>query len=73
MPTPRRRGLTGEVDRIDAAAKRLGISRNKFLRRHLEDATLAPPEATPTIDDLRWFAETFSDLGDPGVMDQAWR
>jgi hypothetical protein len=25
-----------------------------------------------TLEDLRWFTDTFSDLADPDVMHQAW-
>lgn len=59
------------VARIDAAAKRLGISRTAYLRRELLKAA-APVGGPVTKQDLVAFAETFADLGDPAVMDRAW-
>jgi hypothetical protein len=29
--------------------------------------------APVTMDDLRWFTDTFSDLADPEAMQQAWK
>lgn len=68
------RGLSeAAVERIDAEASALGLSRNEFLRRKLEGATAASPEATLTLDDWVRSAATFGDLADPNVMDAAWR
>lgn len=56
---------------VEATAKRLGLSRNDYLRRQL---VLEAKRATGTLtmDDLAWFAETFSDLDDTEVMAKAW-
>lgn len=56
---------------VDARASRLGLSRSEYVRRRLaQDAA----EGTPvTTLDLVQLAESFADLGDPGVMSQAWR
>jgi hypothetical protein len=57
---------------IDAKAQRAGLSRTEYLRR-----TLARERNENTrdcsVDDLARFADTFSDLGDDGVMDNAWQ
>jgi hypothetical protein len=56
---------------VESHAARLGLSRNEYLRRQLaQDAMRSTTETT--MDDLRWFADTFSDLTDPEVMRQAW-
>ena len=56
---------------LDSVAARLGLSRTEYIRRRLaQDARAA--RITVTTDDLRRFADTYSDLGDPAVMDRAW-
>ncbi|HEX8095187.1 FitA-like ribbon-helix-helix domain-containing protein [Jatrophihabitans sp.] len=56
---------------LDSRAARLGLSRNEYLRRQLaQDAQRST--AKVTMEDLRWFTETFRDLADPEVMRQAW-
>lgn len=56
---------------VDARASRLGLSRSEYVRRRLaQDAAGSTPVTTL---DLVQFAESFADLGDPGVMSQAWR
>ena len=56
---------------LDALAARLGLSRTEYVRRRLaQDASTARVGVSP--EDFRRFAETFSDLGDTVVMDQAW-
>jgi hypothetical protein len=55
---------------IDANAKRLGLSRNEYLRRQL--ATEDRPRAPVTITDLQRSAEVLADLDDPEVMAGAW-
>jgi hypothetical protein len=55
---------------IDANAKRLGLSRNEYLRRQL--ATEDRPRAQVTITDLQRSAEVLADLDDPEVMAGAW-
>ena len=68
------RGLSeAAVERIDADAAALGLSRNEFLRRRLEKEAVAPLAATITADDWRRSAAAFGDLADPDVMDAAWR
>jgi hypothetical protein len=57
---------------VESHAARLGLSRNEYLRRQLaQDATRSTGPVT--MDDLRWFTDTFSDLADPEVMQQAWK
>ena len=57
---------------IDAKAQRAGLSRTEYLRR-----TLARERSETlldvTIDDLAASADTFADLSDDTVMDDAWR
>ncbi|MGB4780144.1 hypothetical protein [Microbacterium sp.] len=67
------RGLSDEaVARIDRAAEELGLSRNEYLRRRLEDD--APRATTKTTEeDWRRSGEIFADLADPDVMAGAWR
>lgn len=54
------------VAAIDTNAKRLGLSRNEYLRRQL--AAEALPHPTVTVDDLTRSAEVFADIDDPDVM-----
>lgn len=61
------------VDRIDAAAANLGLSRNEFLRRKFEEGTDAASGRTVTDEDWQRSAEVFADLADPTIMDDAWR
>jgi hypothetical protein len=61
------------VDRIDAAAGSLGLSRNEYLRRKLEQGTARPAARTITDEDWKQSAETFADLDNPDVMAAAWR
>lgn len=61
---------TDVVAALDANARRLGLSRNDYLRRHLlREATDAN---RTTVEDLERFAETFADLRDPEIMARAW-
>lgn len=60
------------IERIDQLAGELGISRNEYLRRQLEQ-TQRPDHRPTTVDDLKRSAAIFVDLGDPDVMDGAWR
>lgn len=56
---------------LEAQAAKLGLSRNEYLRRQLaQDAQRSG--AKVTMDDLRWFTDTFGDLADRNVMRQAW-
>jgi len=61
------------VDRIDAAAANLGLSRNEYLRRRFEEGAGPTSQRTVTAEDWQRSAEVFADLGDPEVMDAAWR
>ena len=61
------------VDRIDAAAADLGLSRNEYLRRKLEQGSGPTGEQAVTAEDWQRSAEVFADLADPSVMEQAWR
>lgn len=68
------RGLSdAAVERIEAEAAALGLSRNEFLRRRFEREASSPVAATVTVDDWKRSAAAFGDLADPGVMDAAWR
>ncbi len=68
------RGLSdAAIERIDAEAAVLGLSRNELLRRRLEGDASAPAGATVTADDWARSAAVFSDLADPEIMDAAWR
>ena len=60
------------VSALDARAKRLGLSRTEFLRRTLKRESSIRPERMTTIEDLRWFSETFKDLKDEEIMRRAW-
>lgn len=57
------------VARIDANARRLGLSRSEYLRRQLA----AEARGAVTVDDLKGFREASSDLADDDVMGGAWR
>lgn len=56
---------------LDQRAARLGLSRTEYIRRRLaQDARAATMSVT--TDDWRRFADTYRDLADPAVTDQAW-
>lgn len=60
-----------DLDLLDGQAKRLGLSRAEYLRRHLhQTAQRIEPEVT--VADLAQLATTLSDLGDESVMSRAW-
>jgi hypothetical protein len=74
MPNILIRDLSQEaVDRIDAAASNLGLSRNEYLRRKLEEGITPAAEQKVTAEDWQRSAEAFPDLAEPTVMDTAWR
>ena len=74
MPNILIRDLSQEaVDRIDAAAANLGLSRNEYLRRRFEESAAPTGERVVTAEDWQRSAEVFADLADPAVMDAAWR
>ena len=60
------------MDRQDAAAN-LKLSRNEFLRRAFEQSVTGPGEQAVTAEDWKRSAETFADLADPDLMENAWR
>jgi hypothetical protein len=60
------------VAALDAEAERLGLSRTEYVRRMLTQASARDGRAV-TVTDLAQFGDTFSDLADPDVMNQAWR
>jgi len=56
---------------IDAAAERLGLSRNEYLRRTL--VKIAKVSARPVSrEDLKRSIELLADLDDQSVMARAW-
>lgn len=74
MPNILIRDLSQEaVDRVDAAAANLGLSRNEYLRRKFEEGASPGGEQAVTAEDWQRSAEVFADLGDSTVMDNAWR
>lgn len=74
MPNILIRDLSQEaVDRIDAMAANLGLSRNEYLRRKFEGGAGPTGERTVTAEDWQRSAEVFADLADPAVMEAAWR
>ncbi|MDO5084731.1 hypothetical protein [Arachnia propionica] len=68
------RGLSmAAVEHIDAEAAALGLSRNEFLRRRLEQDASTPVAGMVTAHDWACSAAAFENLADPDVMDAAWR
>jgi hypothetical protein len=59
------------VAALDAEAGRLGLSRSEFLRRALTQTSAR--QGSVEVEDLVRFADTFADLAEPDVRDQAWR
>jgi hypothetical protein len=60
-----------DVARLDARATALGLSRNEYLRRRLEqDARRGTGSVTQA--DFERFAERFGDLADEELMRRAW-
>ena len=66
------RGLPDDVLVVlDDLAARLGLSRSEYIRRRLTQD--AQRTRTPvTTSDLQTFADKFSGLADPAVMERAW-
>ena len=58
------------VAEIDRRASDLGVSRNEYLRRWLDQEMRAAQRVTP--EDLRRVGRLASDLADPAVMREAW-
>jgi len=70
------RGLSDDaVARIEERASALGLSRNEYLRRHLNALTgvAVDHEVAVTVDDLKRATVAARDLDDPTVMSAAWR
>ena len=60
-----------DVQSVDRHAERLGVSRAEYLRRLIRQD--ADRSARPvTAEELRQFSEQFPDLGDQGIMRDAW-
>lgn len=59
------------VAALDARASRLGLSRSEYLRRRLAQEAVTGTQAV-TVEHLAAFAETFTDLADPEIMQGAW-
>ncbi len=59
------------VAAIEANARQAGLSRAEYLRRTLERERTGPAGEV-TVESLRRFKETFTDLADPEVMRSAW-
>jgi len=56
---------------IDAKASKAGLSRSEYLRRTLaREGDMSA--AKVTVESLARFGESFADLGDPDVMNDAW-
>jgi plasmid stability protein len=60
------------VAALDAEAARQGLSRSEYLRRVLTQASTGAGRSV-SVSQLAEFEQTFADLVDPAVMDQAWR
>jgi hypothetical protein len=58
------------VAEIDRRASDLGVSRNEYLRRWI-DQEMRPPQPV-TSEDLRRVGRLARDLADPDVMREAW-
>jgi hypothetical protein len=60
------------LEKLEADARRVGLSRTEYLRRALA-RTAAAVGGKVTTEDLSWFAGTFEDLADPDLMHRAWQ
>jgi hypothetical protein len=71
MPNILVRDLTDEeLERLDARARMLGLSRSEYVRRRLRQEAGG---RRVTRSDLERFAEAHADLADTSVMARAWR
>ncbi|WP_425307421.1 antitoxin [Ammonicoccus fulvus] len=61
-----------DVQRIDAEAARLGLSRNAFLRREMNRIARHRTVRAATAEDYRKSLEALTDLESDEVMRQAW-
>lgn len=60
-----------DVALLDAQAKRAGLTRTEYLRRHLR-AQARRTTGPVTAESLRSFATALPDLADPDIMRDAW-
>lgn len=60
-----------DLARLDEQARRLGLSRAEFVRRHLQRIARRTEHAV-TASDLRAFTAKVPDLADADVMRDAW-
>ncbi len=60
-----------DVKRLDDQARRAGLTRTEYLRRHLHAQARVSAESV-TEGDLAEFASLLPDLADPDVMRDAW-
>jgi len=74
MPDILIRGLSKQtVERIDATAKDLRLSRSAYIRRVLAGTPEAPSRRrATTMADLRRLTEAIKDMDDSEVMKGAW-
>lgn len=61
-----------DVRAIDAEAARLGVSRNEYLRREMRRIARHRAVRPAGTDDYERSMAAMADLGDEGVMRQAW-
>ena len=67
------RGLDDDVVRaVDVIARRMGVSRNEYLKRSLTSVAHAA-RGPVSSEDFAWVADTFPDLADEEAMDALWR
>ena len=59
------------VSTIEAKARRVGLSRAEYLRRLILHVASTAHEPV-SVESLRQFAATFTGLGNPEVMREAW-
>jgi len=60
------------VAALDAEAVQQGLSRSEYLRRILTHASTGTGRSV-SVAQLAQFEQTFADLADPAITDQAWR
>jgi len=61
-----------DLERIDAEASRLGLSRSAYLRREMHRIARHRTVPAATLEDLRRSRAAMADLGDEEVIRQAW-
>ncbi|GAB3083760.1 hypothetical protein [Corynebacterium aquatimens] len=67
------RGISdAAVKRLDSEAAELGLSRNEYLRRKIEDTVEPKSRRKITADDWARTARIHADLSDEEVMRSAW-